>query len=176
MTAALPVVLIAAVGRNGVIGSGDRLPWHLPGDLAHFRRETWKKPVIFGRRTMASIGRPLPGRCCIVLSRDPAFRMPGTTTAANLAAALAQGAPEAARTGATEIMVAGGASVYAATLPEADELRLTAVDLAPEGDARFPLIDPAVWHEIESRPATRLPGDDASYDFTRLRRRRPPDV
>ena len=165
------IVLIAAVARNGIIGSNGRLPWHLPGDLAHFRRETWGKPVILGRKTLVSIGRSLPGRSLIVLSHEPAFRWEGATTAPNLAVALACAGTEAERVGAPEIMVAGGGAVYAAALPHADELRLTLVDLDLAGDTRFPPIDPGVWHETERLPATPGPDEQVRYVFARYERR-----
>lgn len=174
MTAPRPrIVLIAAVARNGVIGDRGGLPWRLPGDLAHFRRETWGKPVIFGHRTLAAIGKALPGRFCILVSRDRDASVPGATTAGTLDEAMALARAEATRTGAAEIMVAGGATIYAAALPQADELRLSIVDLEPAGDTRFPPVDPHVWQEVARTPAIPLPDDEATYALVRLCRKQP---
>ncbi len=148
----LPLTLIAAVGRNGVIGRDGALPWHLPGDLAHFRTATMHRPVILGRKTFDAIGRPLPGRFLIVLSRDQGYRPEGVEIAADLEEALAKAQAIGIQAGAAEIMVAGGASVYAATIDQADALLITEVALAPVGEARFPPIDPAAWTLVERGP------------------------
>lgn len=169
----VPVVLIAAVGRNGAIGLRDGLPWRLPGDLRHFKAETMGKPVIMGRRTFASLGRPLPGRHLVVVSRDPGLALPeGVARAASLEAALERGQAIAAERGAAEVMVAGGAEVYRAAMPLADALRLTEVDLAPEADALFPGIDPALWREVSRVPGHRTPADEAGFTMVEHVRRR----
>lgn len=167
-----PVVLIAAVGRNRAIGLRDGLPWRLPGDLRRFKAETLGKPVVMGRRTFASIGRPLPGRSLVVLSRDPVLALPpGVDRAGSLDEALARAQAIAAASGAAEVMVAGGADVYRAALPRADVLRLTEVDLAPEADSLFPPVDPAAWREASRDARDRGPGDEAAYAFVELVRR-----
>ena len=146
-----PVVVVAAVARNRVIGTAGDLPWRLPADMKRFKAITVGKPMIMGRKTFDSIGRPLPGRRTIVVTRDPAWVADGTETAGSLDAALAM-----ARAGdPDEIVIAGGGEIYAQALPRADRLRLTLVDLAPEGDARFPDFDPADWRETarEAHPA-----------------------
>lgn len=168
-----PVVLIAAVGRNGAIGLRDGLPWRLPGDLAHFRAETMGKPVVMGRRTFASLGRPLPGRALVVVSRDPALALPeGVVGAASLDEALGRARAIAAERGADEIMVAGGAEIYRAAMPWADALRLTEVDLAPEADSLFPPLDAALWRELSRVPGVRGPRDEAGFTFVEHVRRR----
>lgn len=169
----LPVVLIAAVGRNGAIGLRDGLPWRLPGDLAHFKAETLDKPVVMGRKTFASLGRPLPGRFLVVVSRDPALALPdGVARAGSLDEALALSAAIAAERGAREIMVAGGAEIYRAAMPRADALRLTEVDLAPEADSLFPPVDAALWREVSRVAGHRGPKDEAAYAFVEHARRR----
>lgn len=138
------VSLIVAIAHGGVIGRDNDLPWHLPDDLKHFKALTWGKPVVMGRRTFESIGRPLPGRENRVVSRRPGFEAPGCRVFANLAQALAGPVPE--------VMVIGGAQIYAAALPLAQRIYLTEVDAQVQGDARFPEFDPAEWHELSREP------------------------
>jgi dihydrofolate reductase len=126
------ITLIAAVAENGVIGAAGRMPWHLPADLARFRAITTGHPVIMGRRTYESIGRPLPGRTTIVLSRTPGYGAPGCIVVPSAAEALA------AAGGAAEVFIAGGAQVYRQFLPLAQRIHLTLVHAAPPGDTLFP--------------------------------------
>ena len=135
------LALVAAVAENGVIGAKGGLPWRLPDELAHFKRTTLGKPVLMGRRTFASLGRALPGRTNVVLSRDPDFAAPGALVARDLDAALAlvRDAPE--------VMVIGGAAVYADALPRADRIYLTRVRARPEGDVFFPALEAGAWRE-----------------------------
>ncbi len=165
------VVIVAAVARNGAIGAHDRLPWRLRADLRRYRAITMGKPMIMGRKTFQSIGKPLDGRETIVLTRDPGFAAEGAFVARDPAAALALGGQRAAALGADEIVVAGGGEVYALTLARADVLRLTEVDLAPAADAYFPAIDPAAWREAsrESRPADAE--NEAAFAFVDYVRR-----
>ncbi len=143
-TGAFPLALIVAVGRNGVIGAENALPWRLPTDLRHFKALTLGKPVLMGRRTWESIGRPLPGRHVIVVTRSP-IAPAGVAAAASIEAAL-EGAAVAARTmAATEIMVAGGGTIYRALIGQAERLYVTAVEAEPAGDTAFPPIDLATW-------------------------------
>jgi dihydrofolate reductase len=141
-----PLALIVALARNRVIGRDNRLPWHLPADLRFFKRTTMGKPLLMGRRTWESIGRPLPGRRMIVLSRDPAYQTPGCAVARSLDEALevAGAVPE--------IMVIGGASLYAQTLPLAERLYLTCVDADVPGDAWFPEWDERDWRRVWEEP------------------------
>lgn len=166
MTAQL--VLIAALARNRVIGRDNRLPWHLPADLRFFKRTTMGKPLLMGRRTWESIGRPLPGRRMIVLSRDPAYQAPGGAVARSL-----DEAREIAGT-VPEIVVIGGASLYAQTLPLAECMYLTLVDADVPGDAWFPDWNSLEWKQVweEAHPAD---ADHAwPYQFQRWERARLP--
>ena len=138
------ISLIAAVARNGVIGKDGRLPWHLPDELARFKATTMGHPLVMGRATFESIGRTLPGRRTIVVTRDPPWHHPGVESAHSFAEALSLAGP------ADEVFVAGGAEVYAEALPFAHRLVLTEVDAEPEGDTWFPAWDRASWVE-ESR-------------------------
>lgn len=146
------VVLVAAVADNGVIGNGPDIPWRIPGEQAEFKALTLGHVLLMGRTTYESIGRPLPGRTTVVLTRDPAWSAQGVHVAHDLAAALAlaDGLPG-------DVMVAGGAEVYAAALDVADEQVLTEVHLEPEGDVHYPAFDRSVWTE-----ARRESGD--GYD------------
>lgn len=132
---------IVALGRNRVIGAGNALPWRLPDDLAHFKRLTLGKPVLMGRKTWESLGRPLPGRDNLVITRNPGYRAAGASVFATPEVALA------ACAGSAEIMMIGGAELYAQTLALSDRLYLTEVDAAPHGDAFFPALDAADWRE-----------------------------
>jgi dihydrofolate reductase len=138
------VVLVAAVASNGVIGDGPDIPWRLPGEQALFKAVTMGHTLLMGRTTYESIGRPLPGRTTIVLTRSPSWSADGVLVAHSVEAALdlADGLPADA-----QVMVAGGGEVYAAALPHADEMVLSQVALAPPGDAFFPAYDPAEWLE-----------------------------
>jgi dihydrofolate reductase len=135
------VNLIVAWSRNGVIGRAGTLPWHLPEDLRHFKRITLGHPIVMGRRTWESIGRPLPGRRNIVVTRNPQWSAPGCERAASLAQALqmCQGEPE--------VFVIGGAELFAEALPLAQRLFLTQIDATFEGDTFFPPIDRGRWRE-----------------------------
>jgi dihydrofolate reductase len=135
------LALIAAVADNGVIGRGNRLPWHLPADLAHFKCLTLDKPILMGRRTWESLPGLLPRRRHIVLTRDPAYSAEGCTVVHSLAAAIAAAGP------VDELCIVGGAALYAEALPRADRLHLTLVHAQIEGDAHFPTWDPADWIE-----------------------------
>ena len=141
------IVLVAAVARNGVIGNGPDIPWKIPGEQAEFKRLTTGHTLLMGRATYESIGRPLPGRTTIVLTRDPAWTADGVLVAHSLTEALAQAALLPG-----EVIVAGGAQVYAEALPMAAEQIISEVPLSPEGDAFYPPIDRAVWEEVEREP------------------------
>jgi dihydrofolate reductase len=160
------LVLIAAVSENGVIGRGNALPWRLKSDLRRFRALTMGKPVVMGRRTFVSIGKPLPGRTNIVISRDPAFAAAGVLIAGTLPAALEAARGDALRRGSGEIAIIGGADVYAQVLPLADRLEITRVHANIQGDAMFPAIDTAKWREIAH--IEQRAGVDDSADMTFL--------
>ncbi len=158
----VPIALIAAVARNGAIGRDNELPWRLSGDLQFFKRTTLGKPVVMGRKTFESIGRPLPGRDNIVISRDPDWRADGVRSAPSLELALQMARQSAAETGAGEVMVIGGAQIYRQAMPLAARLYITAVDAEVEGDAFFPELDDC-WSEAgrECYPASDR--DEYSY-------------
>ena len=142
--------LIVAMAKNRVIGSNNQMPWHLPADFAYFKKVTLGHPVIMGRKTFDSIGRPLPGRRNIVVSRNPAFRAEGVDVMTSLDAAIkiCQN---------TEAFVIGGATLYAEALPHADRLFITEVDASPNGDTVFPSLDKNLWREISRE---RLEADE----------------
>lgn len=161
------VSMIAAMGVNRVIGRGGALPWRLGSDLAHFKRVTLGKPVLMGRKTFQSLGRALPGRDNLVLTRDGDFRPEGAICFAGLDGALGH----ARATGAEEIMVMGGAEIYALALPQAQRLHLTEVHARPQGDAFFPPLDPGAWVETTRERVRAGPRDDHDYDIVRYDRR-----
>jgi dihydrofolate reductase len=164
------IVMVAAVGANGVIGRAAGLPWRLPSDLKHFRALTLGRPLIMGRATFEGIGRPLPGRTTIVLTRDAGWSHAGVETAATLEAALARGRAIAARDGVGEVIVAGGSTVYAAALADADRIELTEVALTPTGDAYFPKLDHGEWRELARTGPLRADDDEAAMVFVTLTR------
>lgn len=135
------VTLIAAVGSNGVIGADNDMPWHLPEDFAFFKRTTMGHAMVMGRKTFDSIGRVLPGRRTIVITRQADWHHPDVETVHSLDDALGLAGP------ADEVFVCGGGEIYAMAMPFAQRLLITEVDQEPEGDVRFPDIDPAQWHE-----------------------------
>ena len=145
-------MLIAAVARNGVIGHRGGIPWHLPDDFAHFKATTMGHTLLMGRATYDSIGRPLPGRTTIVLTRDSDWHADGVLIDHDLDAALARAGDLPG-----DVYVAGGAHVYAAAMPLADEQVLTEVHLEPEGDTFYPDFDRADW--IEKRRENHDPFD-----------------
>lgn len=158
------VTIVAAIARNRVIGSKNRLPWRLPDDLSRFRRLTLGKPVIMGRKTFDSIGRPLSERRNIVLTRASAWASDGVVVARSFDEALTFAA---AWGGAGEAMVIGGAEIYAQALPLAHRLELTEVELDPEGDALFPDFDRDAWRETFRERHHGVP----TFSFVTLERR-----
>jgi len=160
------LVLVAAVADNGVIGQGGGLPWRLKSDLRNFRAITMGKPVVMGRKTYLSIGKPLAGRTNIVVSRHRDFAAPGVIVAPGIEAALAVARGDALRRSADAVAVIGGAELYAQLIGRADRLVITHVHLRPEGDTTFPVIDPKLWHEVER--SEHDPGPDDAAAFTVL--------
>ena len=135
------VTLIAAVGRNGVIGADNDMPWRIPEDFAFFKRTTMGHPLVMGRKTFDSIGRALPGRRTIVVTRQQSWHHADVETAHSLSDALSLAGP------ADEVFVCGGGKIYAEAMVWAHRLLITEVDQSPEGDVRFPRIDPTRWSE-----------------------------
>lgn len=159
--------IVVAMDRNRLIGRGNALPWRLPADLKHFKAVTMGKPILMGRRTYESIGRPLPGRTNIVVSRDPHYAAPGCTVVPTIDAALAAAA------GAPEIMLIGGAQLYAELLPRTQRIYLTRIDAAFEGDTWFPELVPADWRELERSDHAPDEQNPYPYSFVLLERRVP---
>ncbi|GAB2509874.1 dihydrofolate reductase [Microbulbifer agarilyticus] len=141
-----PIAMIVAMARNGAIGHENTLPWRISGDLQFFKRTTLGKPVVMGRKTFESIGRPLPGRQNIVITRNRAWRADGVEVAPSLEAGLALADAAARQAGVAELMVIGGAEIYRQALPLAQRLYVTEVDAEVDGDAFFPDID-KTWQE-----------------------------
>jgi dihydrofolate reductase len=169
----IEIVLIVAVADNGVIGAGGTIPWRLKTDQQRFKALTTNKPVVMGRKTFISLGRPLPRRTNIVVTRDPNFRAPGAVVTTSIADARAVATGDALRRFVTEIAVIGGAEIYAQWMDVADRLELTEVHALPEGDTRFTAVDPAVWQEVarERRPAG--PDDSTDFSYVTYVRRKP---
>jgi dihydrofolate reductase len=161
------VSIIVAADEHGGIGRDGGLPWHLPGDLKHFKALTMGKPIVMGRKTWDSIGRPLPGRRSLVVSRQPGFALDGVEVFDSLEAALQAAA------GAPETCVIGGADIYRQALPLAEVVHLTRVHASVQADTFFPVLDAGEWEEVarEDRPA-----DDRhahAYSFLTLKRAGP---
>jgi dihydrofolate reductase len=154
------VVAIAAVARNGVIGADADIPWRIPEDWARFKRLTMNQVLVMGRKTFDSIGRPLPGRATIVITRNQAWAHEGVHVAADVSTALIQ----AVALGPQSIFVAGGGEIYRAAWDQLTRLEITEVDASPIGDVTFPVIDRSEWIEAAREPH---PG----YDFVTYRRR-----
>jgi len=159
--------LVVAAADNGVIGRDGDLPWRLPADLQHFKRLTLNKTILMGRKTWQSLGRPLPQRDNWVVSRDPGFEAPGARVFASVEAAIA--AADAA--GITELMIIGGAQIYAQTLPQARTLHLTRVHAQVDGDTRLPPIDADAFAEVAREDHQADERHALAYSFITLQRR-----
>ncbi|MHB8982244.1 dihydrofolate reductase [Thiobacillus sp.] len=159
------VSVIAALAKNRVIGIENRLPWRLPEDLAHFKALTLDHPVLMGRKTFESLGRPLPRRTNVVITRNAHYRPDGCLVAASIPAAIALCSD------ANEIFFIGGAELYAQAIPLADRLYLTEVDAEPAGDAWFPAFDGGAFREISRESHAGEKGDALRFDFVVYERR-----
>jgi len=168
----IPLILVVAMAENGVIGRDNRLLWRIKTDLGRFRRLTMGKPMIMGRKTFESIGKPLPGRETIVLTRDSEFSAEGVHVAHTWGEAVAKGEELAAKAGADAVAVAGGAEIYALALPHVQTLFLTQVHTAPEGDAVFPAFDRSQFREVRREDHPKGPDDEHPFTFIDLERRR----
>ncbi len=164
------ITLVAALGRNNALGRENKLIWQLKTDLKRYKQITMGKPMIMGRKTYQSIGRPLPGRQTIVLTRDQSFDAKGVIVVRNLDDALKNAQICAKQMNVDEIIIAGGQDVYTQTLPLADCLRLTFVDDAPEGDAWFPHFSMQEFKEVYREHVSSGEDDDHSFDFVDLKR------
>jgi dihydrofolate reductase len=169
-----PVVLIAAVADNGVIGDRGGMPWRLSTDMKRFKALTTGSPVVMGRKTWESLGKPLSGRENIVISRDKDYRAAGATVLASLDDALEQAAAMAGEGG--EVFVIGGGAIYREAMGAADRLYITHVHARPDGDTTFPPIDPAIWVETSREEVPAGERDQFPTSFVRYERRnaRPP--
>lgn len=159
------IVLIVAVARNGVIGRDNGLPWKLRADLQHFRTITMGHPILMGRRTWDSLGRPLPGRTNIVVSRSPDLRAEGATICSNIDEALSRAGS------AGRVFVVGGAELYRQMLPRANRVLVTEVHAEVEGDAHFPRLDPDDFIETSRTHHLADTHNDHDFDFVEYRRR-----
>jgi dihydrofolate reductase len=165
------LVFVVAVAENGVIGHDGGMPWRLKSDLQRFKRLTIGKPVVMGRKTFVSIGRPLPGRTNIVVTRERAFAARGVVIAPSLSAALEVARGDALRRFATEIAVIGGAELFAQLWDQAARLEITEVHAAPEGDTRLPGVDLSLWEEVARERHAAGAEDSADFSYVTYRRR-----
>lgn len=159
------IVLIAAVAENGVIGNENAIPWRLKADLQHFKALTIGRPVIMGRKTYQSLGRPLPGRTNIVVTRDAAFQAKGAIVVSSLARARAIADGDAHRRGVQDVIVIGGADLYAQFMDAADRLEITEVHISPAGDTVFPDRNPGEWVEVFREKHTAAGDDTCDYSY-----------
>lgn len=171
MSSAAPWVVLAAVADNGVIGRDNQLIWHLSSDLKRFKTLTMGCPMVMGRKTFLSIGKPLPGRESIVLTRDPHFAAQGVHVVRDLDEARARAAQLAAKMSAQHVAVIGGGEVYEQALPLADRLYLTHVHAEPEGDAWFPAFDKADFDEVARVAHKASDRDDHAFTFVDYKRK-----
>jgi dihydrofolate reductase len=160
----MPIIaMIAGVARNNVIGANGGIPWKIPSDMAFFRRTTMGKPIVMGRKQYETVGKPLPGRTNIVVTRQPGYAPEGLIVVNSLGAALEKAREVAAADGVGEVMVIGGGDIYAQAMALAGRLYISHVDLEPEGDVVFPAIDPAVWRVVEEPEVPVSEKDSASF-------------
>ena len=167
----MKLVLVAAIGENNVIGRQGELPWRLKSDMQHFRRLTINRPVLMGRKTYESIGKPLKCRTNIVLTHNPALVVAGVTVATSMDAALVMAEKDAAQRGTDEIMVIGGSDVFTDLMPCAERLEITHVHSSPEGDAYFPPIYAQLWRCTAYREHPAGLDDSASFAIATYLRR-----
>lgn len=160
----MKISIIVAMAANGVIGNDNELPWHLPADLKHFKQTTMGKPILMGRKTWESIGRPLPGRTNIVITRDSAYSATGCIVVNSIEAALAAAGEQ------DEVMVIGGAELYRQVLPCADTIYLTRIHASFDGDTRFPEISDTEWQQLERIDHEADEKNLQDYSFIRLER------
>lgn len=167
----MQIVLVAAIGANNAIGIDGKLPWHISSDLKHFRQVTINRPVIMGRKTFESIGKPLDQRTNIVVSRNLARIGTGVVLATSIDAALGYARTDAEKRGVDEIMAIGGGDIFSELMPRASRLEITHVHASPAGDSFFPEIDPQHWEERSRREIAAGPKDSASFALATYVRR-----
>ncbi len=159
------ISLVVAVSENGVIGAGGDMPWRLSSDLKQFKQITLGKPVVMGRKTFESIGRPLPGRVNIVVSRQTGYHIAGATVVRNVASGMAFATKAAHDAGGDEVCVIGGGEIYRQTLDKADRVYKTEVHVRVEGDTYFPALEPAEWTEVQRVRHGADKSDSCDYSF-----------
>ena len=170
----MEIVLVVAVAENGVIGAGGAIPWRLKSDMQRLKAMTMGKPIVMGRKTFESLPRgALPGRTNIVVTRDAGFRAEGALVTHSFIDAKAIATGDALRRFATEIAVIGGAEIYAQWMDSADRLEITEVHAQPDGDTRFPPVDPAAWEEVARVRNPAGPQDSVDFSYVTYRRRKP---
>lgn len=157
----MTISLIVAAASNNAIGKDGKMPWHLPNDMKHFKNITWGMPVVMGRKTFESLGKALPGRKNIVISRQPAWNAEGVVVVKNMEDALFV----AKQTDANEVMVIGGGEIYRAMMDKARRIYLTRVEAEPEGDTFFPSIDPAQWYLVSQKNHEADEKNPYNYSF-----------
>lgn len=167
----LPLVIVVAVAENGVIGRDGGLPWRIPGDLKHFKNVTTGKPLVMGRKTFDSIGKPLPGRTNIVLTRDRNWKADGIVIGHSLDEVIALANATARESGANEIAIIGGSSLFAETLPSVAKIELTEVHARPDGDILFPDYDRDAFRETHREGPLQGPKDEFAYSVVTLERK-----
>ena len=167
----LPLWIVVAVAKNGVIGGDNKLLWHIRADLQRFKALTLGKPMLMGRKTFESIGKALPGRETIVITRDVHFAAPNVHVAHDLGQGLALAQRLGLDMGAEAVAVVGGGEIYRQTLAQAAKIYLTQVDLAPQGDTSFPALDMSLWREVQREAHQAGPKDDADFIYIDYERR-----
>lgn len=165
--------MIAGVAENGVIGSDQAIPWRVPSDMAFFKQTTMGKPIVMGRKQYETVGKPLPGRSNIVITRRQGYQAEGVLVFHDIDAALEKAREIAQADGVDEIMIIGGGELYAQLMDRADRLYITHIDLSPAGDVLFPAIEPEQWAVVDLPEVTPSPRDEASYRVKVYERRLP---
>ncbi len=171
----MQLAIIVAAATNGAIGIDNKLPWHLPEDLQYFKRTTMGKPIIMGRKTFDSIGKPLPGRANIVVTRQTDWSHSGVSVAGSLDEALAIASSQVSDTSVNEAMLIGGAELYRHALALTDRIYLTKVHTTVDGDAFFPAIDESQWVQVSSERHESNGEPPLGYEFCLLERRTLPE-
>lgn len=166
------IAMIAGVAENGVIGSEQTIPWRVPSDMAFFKQTTMGKPIVMGRKQFETVGRPLPGRANIVVTRQKDYHPEGVMVVHSVDAAIAEARRIAEADGVDEIMIIGGGELYAQLIARADRLYISHIDLAPAGDVLFPAITPEQWVVVDLPEVAPSPRDEASYRVKVYERRK----
>nr|AIA15280.1 Dihydrofolate reductase [uncultured bacterium] len=166
------IAMIVGVAENGVIGSDQTIPWRVPSDMAFFKRTTMGKPIVMGRKQFETVGKPLPGRTNIVITRQQNYQPEGVLVFNDIDAALQRAREIARADGVDEIMIIGGGELYAQLMGRADRLYITHIDLHPAGDVVFPAIAPEQWTVVDLPEVTPSPKDEATYRVKVYERRR----